>query len=234
MVTAKDSTGTVIPLSALRLHFDVSDPSFGTINAKTGVLTALVPGTVIITASTTYYGITQTDTLQYTIGYPDVTVVTSLLSQRVDGSYQSYFQRANILVGVHKTVLFEIPYLIGNAFSWNPANFVGAAPLVNAGLSVVFDDPTAAQPSPLDAATLAGRYASNGSGNITLTVPDSLFADDSVPENAQSLHIYPRLNTYCQSTPYPCAAARSFSTPGTYHYQSLGTGATGTITVLGP
>jgi hypothetical protein len=134
-------------LSALAVRFGVSDSAVAKINSKTGILTGMRPGEVIVRATTTYYGVTKTDSVRLTIGNPLVVKVQPMIvpSPTVAGEYVRIFVPDTIMIGVGGTVMFSQTISLT------------APPLA---MDVVFDDPDAAQPSALTTGLITG------SGNI--------------------------------------------------------------------
>jgi hypothetical protein len=125
------------------VRYAVSDSSIAKVHANTGVLTGLHPGQVMVYATTTYYGVTKTDSLQMTIGNPLTAIVTAEVasSATVAGQSVRHFVPETITIGVGGIIYFRTD---------------GASALE---MDVVFDDPSAVQP---DAIT---GY-NTGSGNI--------------------------------------------------------------------
>jgi hypothetical protein len=134
-------------LSAVSVRFGVSDSAVAKINSKTGILTGMRPGEVIVRATTTYYGVTKTDSLRLTVGNPLVVKVQPFIvpSPTVGGEYVRIFVPDTVLIGVGGTVMFSQTISLT------------APPLA---MDVVFDDPDAAQPSTLPTGLVTG------SGNI--------------------------------------------------------------------
>jgi hypothetical protein len=205
-VKATDTDGTDISTKLL-IRFASLDPSQATVN-KTGTVTAVSPGRARITASTTYYGVTRSDTVQLRIGYPDaVALMTQGLNIGPIG-----FTPASATISTGGTVVFKY------------SNFG----IVGNKLDVTFDDSTVAQRSPLDSSI---THALNGSGNVSpLTLPSS--AMTVIPVN-DSVMAYLLVAKVCNAAPYPCAVMRAFPKAGIYHYHGgTGGGVDGTIYVM--
>jgi hypothetical protein len=205
--------------SALAVRFTSSDPTVASVTTTVlpkrpthpvaevvGLVKGLQPGKVTITVSTAYYGVTKTDSIALTIGNPAIAVVYANTVPSSEGQYILTFVPNNITVGIGGTVLF--------------AQSFGQASIP---MDVVFDDTTAAQPSPLP---IAVTQALNGAGNIGPLPPPFLITPTSFS-----------LNPDCASDGYLtilCQAVRSFPRAGTYHYHSALYGSTGTIIVAAP
>jgi hypothetical protein len=134
-------------LPSLSVRFSISDSSVAKIDSKKGIVLGQRPGEVMIRATTTYYGVTKTDSLHLTVGNPLVVKVqpTIVPSPTVAGEYIRIYNPNIITIGVGGTVMFS------------QAVSLTAPPLE---MDVVFDDPDAAQPSTLPTGLLTG------SGNI--------------------------------------------------------------------
>jgi len=72
-VATTDASGNPIP--DLAVACSSSDPSVAVVPASCGFIQAFRPGHVVLTASTTAYGITKADTLDFTVGQVDAAIV---------------------------------------------------------------------------------------------------------------------------------------------------------------
>jgi hypothetical protein len=199
--TAKDGTDLT---PNLLVRFFVSDSTIAKVDPQFGVVKGIRQGTVTVFATTTYYGVTKTDSFDLEIGNPIVANVIAEIraSSTEAGKYVREFVPSSITIGVGGTVRF------GEGISFD-------GPYLP--MDVVFDDPSAAQPSPIPSYLL--QYA-NGSGNIG---PIPSFILDGA------------LNPDCFLDFAACqGAVRSFSVAGTYHYHSALFGTQGEIVVKGP
>jgi hypothetical protein len=139
--------------AAVPVRFSISDPSvvkFTTIagHASWRGINSMRVGHVTLSATTTYYGVTKTDSLEYTIGNPVLATVgiPMMPSPTVAGEVIRAYSPSVIVIGVGGTVIFAPPTILtGTAVDWD----------------VVFDDPDAAQPS-----TLVPTSVPTGAGNI--------------------------------------------------------------------
>jgi hypothetical protein len=206
-VLAKDAAGDNIPTTLLLLHLVSSDLSRATVNSSPPTVKGVFPGVVMITASTTYYGVTKYDTLHLTIGYPDATMVGMRCADDSCSGTGVTFSPLSVTIGAGKTIIFGVGS-VGHGFMLP--------------LDVVFDDSTAAQPSVLDKTT---AHASTGTGNVLLHLPSSAYTDLGGTLFLNS--------AVCNATPYPCAVMRAFPKVGEYHFRSALYGSQiGTITVV--
>jgi hypothetical protein len=146
-VVASAEDGTDLQ-SLLRVRYLVSDSAIATVDQTSGVVTGMRPGAVMIWATTTYYGVTKTDSMRMTIGNPLSATVFSEIrpSATVAGEYVRVFNPSTITIGVGGTILFS------QAIRLNGPDI---------GMDVVFDDPSVAQPS-----TLPVYWLETGTGNI--------------------------------------------------------------------
>jgi hypothetical protein len=200
-VAASAEDGTDLQ-PVLRVRYLVSDSAIATINPASGVVTGMRPGEVVIWATTTYYGVTKTDSMRMTIGNPVSATVYSEIrpSATVAGEYVRVFNPSTITIGVGGTILFSQAIRLDGP---------------DIGTDVVFDDPSAAQPS-----TLPVSWLDTGTGNI-----------GPLP----SLTLNGAFNPDCfVSFSYCAGATRSFPVAGTYHYHSALYGTSGTIVVAAP
>jgi hypothetical protein len=195
-VAATAENGTDL-LPDVWVRYAVSDSAIAKVDPNKGIVTGLRLGQVTVYATTTYYGVTKTDSLRMTIGYPVAAsvYVQYMASPTVVGEYIRYFSPSTITIGVGGTIFFR-------ALS----SFAGP----DLDTDVVFDDPSAAQPS-----LLTGL--STGSGNI-----------GPIP----SRYLNGVLNPACVPSTVCNGESRSFPVAGTYHYHSALYGTSGTIIVI--
>jgi hypothetical protein len=208
--------------STLALQFTSSDPNTATVTTTVlratathpvaeavGLVKGVRPGKVTIAIKTSYYGVTQVDSIPITIGNPIKANVstTPMPPSTVGGDYRLVFTPSTVTIGVGGTVIF--------------AQTLNGAVKVSLPMDVVFDDSTAAQPSSLPVSQL---QALNGSGNIA-PLPSPYLYTPNVS-----------INPACRGTSILelCQAARSFPRAGIYHFHSALYGSTGTIVVKAP
>ena len=186
------------------VRFLSSDSSIARVDPVLGIVRGVQPGHVTIRAMTTYYGVTKTDSLAMDIELPvSATVFVPIApSPTVAGESIRTFNPSSITIGVGGTIIFVAGFVLNPPYlKWD----------------VVFDDPTAADPSPIPPDYFFGA---TGAGNIGPIEP---------------LNIGNDFNPACLPDYLSCnAQARSFPVAGTYHYHSALYGSQGTIIVKGP
>ena len=149
---AAEADGT--PISDVAVYYTTSDPTIATIDRYTGFLAPNRPGQVTVYATTTTYGVTKADTVQYTIGHPIIIAVNIVSETNVNGQVVNGFSPNNMELGPGAVVLFG-----------NPSTVL---------TDVTFDDPT----NVAQADTYCGFLPSLcGTGNIAAWARDS--TDDS-------------------------------------------------------
>jgi hypothetical protein len=202
-VQATAADGTDLSSVAL-VRFLSSDSTIARVDPVYGVIQGIEPGRATIRATTTYYGVTKTDSVVMTIGVPvSATVyVQTVPSPTVAGQYVRAFTPVSITIGVGGTIAFA-------------AGFIPNPPYLK--WDVVFDDPTAADSTTVPFYSLFG----NGRGNIGPIPPLNLNSTDFNPDCLPNFY-------WCY------AQSRSFHTAGIYHYHSALYGSQGTIIVKGP
>lgn len=142
---ATDDQGA--PIAGLPTHFTTSDHSIATVDPTTGLVFAIRPGTVVIRASTTAYGVSMRDSLTLTVTPPLLGLV--LPAERTPaGSTTSVLviDPPTLVVSAGATVLFA------------NASF-------DKSIDYVFDDSTHVMESPI---------IPEGAGNIPAFHADSL------------------------------------------------------------
>jgi plastocyanin len=172
------------PIDGLLVRFASLDPRVATIDPLAGLVMGLVPGYVKFVATTTAYGITLADTLDFTIGQPLVDGVIFGATSR-GGFYglpqfRPVFTRDSIEVTVGTLVAWQNPY--------------------NQATDVVFEDPT--NVSGAEVFWLCQFYGvSCEGGNIEPFSSDPASGD---PTNGTRARIFNTLGTYrYHSTVYP-------------------------------
>jgi hypothetical protein len=190
--------------SKLVVRFSSSNPDVASVDSRSGVVMGIRQGDVTIRASTTYYGVTKQDSVQLHIGdliYAQV-LLTPLAKPDSTGAKVYGFFPPSVTLGVGGSVLFG--FTLGDSVT----------------LDVVFDDPSAAQPSPLP---VTMTLSSPGSGNIGPIVEPATQTD------YLNQCLFPLILGGISN----CFAARAFLAPGTYHYHSDRYGTSGTIIIRG-
>ena len=131
--------GGGVPINGLPVFFSTADPTTALVDPVTGNVTGVRPGTVMIRASTTAYGVSMSDSLMYTITPPLIGLVAANPATPV-GSTTPVLQWApgSIEISAGGTVLF-------------------VTQSTTQDIDVVFNDPDAATESFL---------APSGGGNI--------------------------------------------------------------------
>jgi hypothetical protein len=142
---ATDDQGT--PITGLPTYFTTSDHSIATVDPTTGLVFAIRPGTVVIRASTTAYGVSMSDSLALTITPPLLGLVLPI-ERTPTGSTTSVLvvDPPTLVVSAGATVLFA------------NASF-------DKSIDYVFDDSTHVMQSPI---------IPQGAGNIPPFHADSL------------------------------------------------------------
>ena len=132
-----DAGGT--PIDGLPVFFSTADPTTASVDPVTGNVTGIRPGTVLIRASTTAYGVTMSDSIIYTITAPLIGLVVANPTNPVGNTTQTLeWAPGSIEIGAGGSVLF-------------------VTQSTTQDIDVVFDDPDAATESFL---------APTGGGNI--------------------------------------------------------------------
>ena len=132
---ATDTTGSA--MAGLAIYYASSDPAIAKIDRSNGRVTPVRPGRVTLTAATHAYGVTRSDTLQFTIGWPISQTVFALeagpdilsTSPPIVGSY--VFAPRKIVIGTGGTV------------SW----------IATTPIDVTFEDPTNVEGGDIDEVT---------------------------------------------------------------------------------
>lgn len=192
--------------SRVSLRFMSSDTSIARVDPLTGRVQGLQPGTVTIRVGTTYYGVTQRDSVQLTIGNPVVVAIRAypVVSPTVAGQYIRIYDPNTITIGVGGTVVFYAG--VSSSPSPTPLSW-----------DVIFDTPDEAQASTLPPSALGLLGSNTGAGNIA-PAPPYLLSDGTS-------------NPACVAFLVCLGATRSFLHAGTYHYHSALYGTSGTIVV---
>jgi hypothetical protein len=211
----KDVPGNVIPNIAVR--FGSSNPqvaNFG--NPTIGTVTAITPGVVLLTAETTVYGTSRTDSMLYVVGWPLVQQIT--YGNKLNVSFPtSTLGPPNRFFGVGSRVIG-----LGGAVVW----INQTSGLTDDSLDVIFDDtvgirgPTVPTMINLEASVLIPfAYPPDPSANIPAlgTIqPISFLLPDIVYYETDATN----------------SAVRYFTKSGTYHWHSQRQGISGTIRVV--
>lgn len=166
------------------VRFSSSDSMVAAVDRDSGVVTGIKPGHVVITATTTFYGITKRDTVGVTITTPMFVEITSLerLNPDGSGSHIRFFSPGTVTVGVGGTVLFAPHYSEYDLTTFD----------------VQFDDPSAALASDISPDI---TFVAPGSGNIPARVipkiPNILGCFDAdFLSICQSTRMFNRAGTY--------------------------------------
>jgi plastocyanin len=179
------------PITGAAVAYTSSNPTAAKIAANTGLITPACvtePTPVTLYATATVYGVAKTDSITYTV-LPTHFMQVDVVPLATTGStvVRSAFNPGTIYISAGGTV------------AWRNAS--------KQPVDIVFDDPSAAKPSPVS--VFPGLIpTSTDSGNVAATEPDTA-------------------NAYATKN----WSVRTFPIPGTYHYQSTMYGTTGTIVV---
>jgi hypothetical protein len=190
--------------------------SVATVTATQGAVQGVQVGTSVITATTTWYGVTKSSSLTMQIGNPIFFqwVATPAPSVTIPGQYTFAYPPNDFRIGVGGIVAFAVPIDVA---------YQGAV------MDVIFDDTTAAQP--ISSADSALLLISTGSGNVRVQTPVLAPGDTSFLNLLYAC--YPYLFTTGDFLNF-CAATRSFPRAGRYAWHSALWGVKGTITVTEP
>jgi hypothetical protein len=207
--TATDNAGNVIAPSAYIVHFTSNVPITATVNGKTGVVKAVEPGKVWITASMTYYGKTLSDSVLLKIGWATAQSQVTINPDTGPGCNpipDGSVCRANYNSNWIKT---------GGTIVFQPSGTRGIGMNDSIAMGVVFDDSVDVVPSPLDPSL---TNAFTGSGNIApYQVPASKIT--SIVLNPPNYNYKVKFKN-CNVLPYACYVSRAFTKPGIYHFHS--------------
>jgi hypothetical protein len=196
--------------SSVPVRFASSDPSIASVTPTGGVVKGFQVGKSVITATTTWYGVTKSSSLTMQIGNPIFFSWTAVPATTASGQPTVIYQPTNFTIGVGGVVAFLTP-LFGVHQS--------------VVMDVIFDDSTAVQPAPDAVVSMLGFPT--GPGNVYLHTP--VLAPDDTGFTAMLFACY-------SSTPplANCMQARSFPRAGRYAWHSKAWGLHGTITVTQP
>jgi len=133
--------------SLLNIRFSTSDSSIAKVSA-TGEVTGMQRGMATIYATSTYYGVTKRDSVQYQILDPMLAWINAEMvpSKTQAGTFLRQYAPATITISTGGTVIFQ----------------TGDGEL---SMDVVFDDPSAAQPAPAWLTSIVS-WIGTGAGNI--------------------------------------------------------------------
>lgn len=201
--------------NTIHVRFRSSDTSIATVNPNLGFVKGFQMGNAVITATTTWYGVTKSSSLTLQIGNPvyflfTPSLIPSATNQRV---YDYHYAPTDFTIGVGAIIEFQQ---------------IVMRQTQGMKLDFIFDDPTAAQPVPYPDSILG---IPTGSGNVHLQNPT--LAPGDTNEFNLVLACYPSLMT---GPPYlnTCNTTRYFPKPGRFTWHSDLWGAHGTITVTKP
>jgi hypothetical protein len=211
LVITATGTGGEDLSSSVQVRFASSDPSVASVSTTQGVVKGFQVGTTVITATTTWYGVTKSSSLTMQIGNPIFFAWSAVSSTTASGQHTVIYQPTNFTIGVGGVVGFLTP-LFGVHQS--------------VVMDVIFDDSTAVQPVPAAIASRLG--APTASGNVYLHTP--VLAPDDTGFTAMLLACF------SASTPplANCMQSRYFPRAGSYTWHSNAWGLHGTITVTQP
>lgn len=102
--TASDST----PIVGLAVYYTSLDKNVATVDRGTGLVRPVRPGHVRMTATATAYGVTKSDTLELTVGYPTGGIIIQIVPrQNGSGQVVNGFDPDSITVGRGAIVFFQ-------------------------------------------------------------------------------------------------------------------------------
>jgi hypothetical protein len=208
-VSATDSNHNDIA-DQLPVLFRTRNRNVVDVDRTSGLVQGVVPGRgSIIEAEISYYGIVKRDSVSMVIGYPLLQIVSGGPKSTIDNAFA--FSPTLITLGVGGTVVFE------GAASPDPTSPPGTLLLLPGPVfDIRFDTPSAARPSSLMLSP-ENFPIPHDSGDIDrLQLPGGSLLDVLLA---------------CFSGTASCAAARSFSTPGSYPFHDSYSGANGVVIV---
>jgi plastocyanin len=106
MMVARAMTADSTPISGLSVYYEVSDRTIATIDRASGLLQPLRPGHLSVIATATAYGVTKTDTLPFTIGYPVALQLGVMAQKNASGQIVNGFSPARLELGPGGSVIF--------------------------------------------------------------------------------------------------------------------------------
>ncbi|MBX6331937.1 MAG: hypothetical protein IRY91_08820 [Gemmatimonadaceae bacterium] len=148
-VVARDTNGT--PISGLITDFRSSDPTIGTVTPL-GAVTGVRPGRFTIYATTTAYGVTKSDSLPFTIGWP---------------VFYQFFVCNPVTQPTCEPLPTNITIARGGIVLWIDATLGADGNL--APLDLVFDDPTHVDLDPFLCFCGSGNVTTFGTDSVTFT-----------------------------------------------------------------
>jgi hypothetical protein len=104
-IVALAGTADDTEITGLAVYYTSLDPSFATIGRSTGFLQPVQPGHVTLTATATAYGVTKTDTVRYTLGYPLTQLLTVIPQKNASGQTVNGFSPPLLQLGPGGSVL---------------------------------------------------------------------------------------------------------------------------------
>jgi hypothetical protein len=96
-----------VSITGLSVYYQSLDPHVATVDRASGFLTPVRPGHVKLVATATAYGITKSDTLQYTIGYTLGGSIFIIAQRNAIGQMVSVFWPQHIIVAPGSVVIFQ-------------------------------------------------------------------------------------------------------------------------------
>jgi hypothetical protein len=203
--------------SLVHVRYRSSDTSIATVDPNRGFMKGFQIGTAVITAATTWYGVTKLSSIPIQIGNPIAFKWTAGVAPSLTNPDQ------------HTLVYAPTDFTIGVG---GVVSFLGNLEMSREGLEmdVIFDDSTAAQPAPFPDTKLRSP---TGSGNVHLRPPVLLPGDTSLTDYIRACipsivtHQPPLLVNICGTTRY-------FPRAGRFTWHSDLWGQHGTITVTEP
>ena len=214
-ITATGTAGEDLSLT-VPVRFFSSDSSVATVDPNLGFVKGMQIGHTIITASTTWYGVTKSSALEMVIGNPVYFQWQTRVSpsRTVAGQSDMKYEPTNFTIGV------------GGIVSFNPPIDLTMQGKI---MDVIFDDSTNIGRAPYPDSIVG---IPSGTGNVAVQVPTLAPGDTSL--NSFFFACYPSLVTGLPPFINLCATTRYFPIAGRYTWHSRIWGLSGTITVQQP
>jgi hypothetical protein len=213
LVITATGTGGEDLSSLVHVRYRSSDTSVATVISDQPIVKGFQIGKTVITAATTWYGVTKSSSLTMQIGNPVFFKWAAGLtpSATAPGEYAVVYAPTDFTIGVGGIVEF-----------WPPLDRAHQGMTMD----VIFDDPTAAQPVPFPDSVLG---MPTGAGNVHLQTPRLAPGDTSVSDWFYAC--FPSFKTFTPPFINVCVTTRSFPRAGKFAWHSDLWNVHGTITI---
>jgi hypothetical protein len=216
LVITATGTGGGDLSSQVHVRYRSSDTSVATVTPNQPVVKGFQIGKTVITAATTWYGVTKLSTLTMQIGNPVFFAFNTHPARSTENPDQFvlHYAPTDFTIGVGGIIAFLPPFSMEHQ---------------GMKMDVIFDDSTAAQPAPFPDARLG---VPTGSGNVHLQGP--LLAPGDTAQIDLFYACYPSLRTLTPPFVNICSTTRAFPRAGRFTWHSDLWNVHGTITVTEP